>query len=239
VTRSAALFVLRAIVDDDIPTNGGVQRVVSVSAPQGSMVNAPWPRAVVAGNVETSQRMADTIFLALGGVMDVPAQGQGTMNNVILGGAGWTYYETLGGGQGASSTGPGPSGVHVGMSNTRNTPVEVFELEHPARILRYAMREASGGAGVNRGGDGVIREFEALTEIEASLLTDRRRHGPEGSKGGAAGKPGANLKNGKSLPARAAVTLKKGDVLTIETPGGGGWGELPGSEQRKAKKRRR
>src|SRR5690242_311157 len=106
VTRSAALFVLRAIVDDDIPTNGGVQRVVSVHAPAGSMVNAPWPRAVVAGNVETSQRIADTIFLALGQVMDVPAQGQGTMNNVILGGAGWTYYETLGGGQGASSTGP-------------------------------------------------------------------------------------------------------------------------------------
>jgi N-methylhydantoinase B len=231
VTRSAALFVLRSLVDDDIPTNGGVQRVVTVVAPKGSMVNAPWPRAVVAGNVETSQRIADTIFLALSRAVDVPAQGQGTMNNVILGGAGWTYYETLGGGQGASAAGPGPSGVHVGMSNTRNTPVEVLELEHPVRVTRYALREGSGGTGRHRGGEGVVREYQALAEMEASLLTDRRRHGPEGARGGGPGRPGANLLNGVALPARAGVTLRPGDVLRIETPGGGGWGEASGAKR--------
>lgn len=225
VTRSAVLFVLRCLVDDDIPTNGGLHRVVTVHAPDGSVVNAPWPRAVAAGNVETSQRIADVLFLALAGAADVPAQGQGTMNNVVLGGNGWTYYETLGGGQGASTRGPGPSGVHVGMSNTRNTPIEVLELEHPLRIARYARREGSGGAGRHRGGDGVVRAYEALAEVEASLLTERRRHAPQGARGGGPGGPGRNLLNDVELSGRAAVTLRPGDVLTIETPGGGGWGE--------------
>jgi N-methylhydantoinase B len=224
VTRSAALFVVRCLVDDDVPTNGGVQRVVTVAAPPGCLVHAQWPSAVVAGNVETSQRITDLLFLALGSGAAVPAQGQGTMNNVVFGGAGWTYYETLGGGQGASARGPGPSGVHVGMSNTRNTPIEAFELDHPMRIRAYALRPGSGGAGRHRGGDGVAREYEALVPVEVSLISERRRHAPQGAEGGAPGAPGANSVNGRPIGGRAALTLKPGDVLRVETPGGGGWG---------------
>jgi N-methylhydantoinase B len=224
VTRSAALFVTRCLVDEDLPTNGGFHRVVDIHAPEGSLVNAPWPRAVVAGNVETSQRITDVLFLALADAAELAAQGQGTMNNVVLGGAGWTYYETLGGGQGASARGPGPSGVHVGMSNTRNTPIEVLEMEHPIRVRAYALRRNSGGGGQFRGGEGVIREYEAREEMEASLLTDRRRHAPSGARGGGQGQPGENSLNGKVMGARAALTMAVGDVLRVETPGGGGWG---------------
>jgi N-methylhydantoinase B len=231
VTRSAALFVVRCLVEEDVPTNGGVQRVVTVVAPPGSLVNAEWPAAVVAGNVETSQRVADLLFRVLGARAAVPAQGQGTMNNIVFGGRGWTYYETLGGGQGASAKGDGPSGVHVGMSNTRNTPIEVFELEHPMRIRRYALRSGSGGAGRHRGGDGVVREYEALAPCEASLITERRRHAPQGADGGSDGAPGRNLLNGRPIGGRAAVTLARGDVLRIETPGGGGWGRAGAGER--------
>ncbi len=224
VTRSAVLFVLRCIVDADIPTNGGVHRVVDVVAPEGLVVNARWPAAVAAGNVETSQRIADTITLALSEATKVPAQGQGTMNNVVLGGAGWTYYETLGGGQGASAAGDGPSGVHVGMSNTRNTPIEVFELEHPLRLRTYSLRTGSGGKGRHRGGDGIVREYEALAHVEVSLISERRRHPPLGSHGGGPALPGMNSVNGRSVGGRAAVHLAPGDVLRVETPGGGGWG---------------
>jgi N-methylhydantoinase B len=224
VTRSAVLFVLRCLVDQDIPTNGGLQRAIEIMAPPGTMVNAGWPRAVVSGNVETSQRITDTVFAALAGVANVAAQGQGTMNNVVFGAEGWTYYETLGGGQGASPTADGPSGVHVGMSNTRNTPIEVFEMEQPLRIRAYGLRRGSGGEGTRRGGDGVVREYQALAEIEASLLTERRRHAPRGTQGGKNGTPGRNLLNGRPLGSRAAVTLKPGDILRVETPGGGGYG---------------
>ena len=174
VTRSAVLFVLRCVVDADIPANGGVHRVVRVVAPKGLVVNAGWPSAVAAGNVETSQRIADVIALALSQATDVPAPGQGTMNNVVIGGDAWTYYETVGGGQGASRFGNGPSGVHVGMSNTRNTPVEVMELEHPIRLRRYALRERSGGVGTHCGGNGVVREYEALEAMEVSQIFERR-----------------------------------------------------------------
>jgi N-methylhydantoinase B len=146
------------------------------------------------------------------------------MNNVTFGGPGWTYYETIGGGQGASRGAAGPSGVHVGMSNTRNTPIEVLELEHPLRVRTYALRKGSGGVGEWRGGDGVIREFEALAPMEATLLTERRRHGPEGAAGGSAGAPGVNLVNGAALAAKVTLRLAAGDVLRIETPGGGGFG---------------
>jgi len=224
VTRSAALFVVRCLAaDDDLPTNGGVQRVVTVEAPPGCLVNARWPSAVAAGNVETSQRITDLLFLALAAA-DVPAQGQGTMNNVVFGGEGWTYYETLGGGQGASAHGDGPSGVHVGMSNTRNTPIEAFELDHPMRIRSYALRQGSGGTGMHAGGDGVIREYEALVPAEASVISERRRHAPRGTRGGAEGAPGRNALNGESLGGRLIRSLAAGDVLRIETPGGGGWG---------------
>lgn len=229
VTRSAVLFVVRTLLPDDVPMNAGVQRAVRVSAPPGCLVNARWPSAVAAGNVETSQRIADVVFLALArGGLAVPAQGQGTMNNVTLGGPGWTYYETLGGGQGGGPAGPGPSGVHVGMSNTRNTPVEVLELEFPLRVRTYALRGGSGGSGAARGGDGVIREFEALAPADVSLLSERRRHGPRGAAGGSDGAPGRNLLNGVPLASKAAVALKPGDMLRIETPGGGGWGEPTG-----------
>jgi N-methylhydantoinase B len=229
VTRSAALFVVRCLVDDDVPTNGGVQRAVTVEAPRGCLVHAQWPSAVVAGNVETSQRIADLLFRALARGAGVPAQGQGTMNNVVFGGAGWTYYETLGGGQGASARGPGPSGVHVGMSNTRNTPVEAFELDHPMRIRQYALRAGSGGAGRHRGGEGVVREYQALAPVEVSLISERRRHAPQGAEGGGPGAPGANAVNGRSIGGRAAFAMNPGDVLRVETPGGGGWAAASGS----------
>ena len=226
VTRSAVLFVVRTLLPDDVPMNGGVPRAINVTAPPGCLVNARPPSAVAAGNVETSQRIADTVFraLAAGGCV-VPAQGQGTMNNMTFGGSAWTYYETIGGGQGASRGANGPSGVHVGMSNTRNTPIEVLEMEHPLRVRTYALRRESGGKGTWTGGNGVVREFEALAPVEATLLTERRRHGPAGTAGGAAGLAGANLLNGTELPSKITVRLSAGDVLRIDTPGGGGWGK--------------
>jgi len=224
VTHSAALFVVRCLAADDVPTNGGVQRVITVLAPPGCLVNAVWPSAVAAGNVETSQRITDLLFRALEDAA-VPAQGQGTMNNIVFGGDGWTYYETLGGGQGAAARGDGPSGVHVGMSNTRNTPIEAFELDHPMRIRTYALRHGSGGTGRYRGGDGVVREYEALVPTDASVISERRRHAPRGTHGGADGAPGRNAVNGETLSGRIMRVLQIGDVLRIETPGGGGWGE--------------
>jgi N-methylhydantoinase B len=231
VTRSAVLFVVRTLLAEDVPMNAGVQRAVRVSAPPGCLVHARWPSAVAAGNVETSQRITDVVFLALARAgVAVPAQGQGTMNNVTFGGTGagergvWTYYETIGGGQGAGPGGAGPSGVHVGMSNTRNTPVEVLEMEAPLRVRRYALRQGSGGVGKWVGGEGVVREFEALAPLEVSLLTDRRRHPPRGAGGGGDGAVGRNALNGRPLPAKGAARLAPGDVLRIETPGGGGWG---------------
>jgi N-methylhydantoinase B len=225
VTRAAVLFVVRTLLGEDIPMNAGVARAVRVSAPVGCVVNARWPSAVAAGNVETSQRIADVVFQALiAAGLAVPAQGQGTMNNLTLGGPGWTYYETLGGGQGAGPSGPGPSGVHAGMSNTRNTPVEVLEMEYPVRVRRYALRPGSGGAGRWRGGEGVVREIELLAPAEVSILSERRRHAPIGVGGGLDGAVGRNLHNGAPLPAKANFSLAPGDVLTVETPGGGGWG---------------
>lgn len=234
VARSAALFVVRLLTPDDVPTNGGVQRAVRVTAPEGCLVHARYPSAVAAGNVETSQRIVDTLLLAFArGGVPVPAQGQGTMNNVTFGGLGargsglggaWTYYETIGGGQGASRGANGPSGVHVGMSNTRNTPVEVLEMEYPLRLTTYGLRRGSGGVGRWAGGDGVIREFEALAPMEASILAERRRHAPAGAAGGGRGALGRTVLNGVPLAPKASALLERGDVLRIETPGGGGWG---------------
>ncbi|HXF94931.1 MAG TPA: hydantoinase B/oxoprolinase family protein [Gemmatimonadales bacterium] len=235
VARSAVLLVVRTLLPDDVPTNGGVGRAVRVTAPEGCLLNPRHPAAVAAGNVETSQRIADTVFLALARAgVRVPAQGQGTMNNVTFGGGGtahhgpgrigWTYYETIGGGQGASQGAPGPSGVHVGMSNTRNTPIEVLELECPIRVRRYALRRGSGGGGRWAGGDGVVREFEALAAMEVSVLAERRRHRPRGAAGGGDGAPGRTLLNARPLAAKAVARLRPGDRLRVETPGGGGWG---------------
>jgi N-methylhydantoinase B len=226
VTRSAALFVARCLMPEDVPTNGGVARCVTVEAPEGCLVNARPPHAVAAGNVETSQRIADVIMTALAGAgADVVAQGQGTMNNLILGTGRWTYYETIGGGQGGGPRGAGPSGVHVGMSNTMNTPAEVLEMDLPVRVERYAIRRGSGGAGSGNGGDGVIRELRVLEPCQLSLITERRRMAPRGLAGGQDGMPGRNLVNGVEVGAKVAVDLVPGDVVTIETPGGGGYGK--------------
>ncbi|MDB4888127.1 MAG: Hydantoinase B/oxoprolinase, partial [Gemmatimonadetes bacterium] len=225
VTRAAAVFAVRTLLDEDVPTNDGIARAITLILPERSAVNAAWPAAVAAGNVEMSQRIADTILAALGDArVPVAAQGQGTMNNVTFGGAGWTFYETLGGGQGASPGADGPSGVHVGMSNTLNTPVESLERSTPLRIERYALRDGSGGAGTHRGGDGVIRSYRTTVPCTVTLLTERRRHAPRGVHGGSPGEQGMNLLNGTMLPAKCRIALTAGDIVSIETPGGGGYG---------------
>jgi len=231
VTRSACYFVVRCLTDPDAPASGGAFAPVSVRAPEGCLVNAQPPAAVAAGNVETSSRIADVVFLALGEAVDVPAQGQGTMNNVTLGSDSFTYYETIGGGQGACPGANGPSAVHVAMSNTFSTPTEALELGYPIRVERHALRLGSGGAGGHHGGDGVVRELRVLEPARLSIVSERRRHAPQGRKGGAPGAPGRNLLNGDELPAKVTRDLRPGDVVRIETPGGGGYGSpgLPAS----------
>jgi N-methylhydantoinase B len=224
VTRSATYFVVRCLTDPDVPASAGTFAPVRIIAPPGSLVNARPGAAVAAGNVETSCRIVDVLFRALGQAVPVPAQGQGTMNNLTLGNERFTYYETLGGGQGACPDGEGPSGVHVTMSNTLTTPVEALELAYPLRVRRHELRLGSGGQGRHRGGDGVVREVEVLEDCRASIISERRKHPPAGARGGEAGAPGRNLLNGQDLPAKAAVDLSPGDVLRIETPGGGGFG---------------
>jgi N-methylhydantoinase B len=219
VTRSACYFALRVLADPDVPPCAGAYRPVEVVVPEGSLLNARPPAAVAAGNVETSSRVADLVLAAFG-----RAAGQGTMNNVTLGNDDFTYYETIGGGQGACPDADGPSAVHVAMSNTLNTPIEALELEFPLRAVEYALRRGSGGAGAFRGGDGVVRELEALAEMSFSLITERRRHAPPGAAGGSPGAAGRNGLNGEELPPKAAGTLRPGDRLRIETPGGGGHG---------------
>jgi N-methylhydantoinase B len=224
VTRSACFYVVRCLAAPDLPASGGAFAPVTVRAPEGCLVNARPPAAVAAGNTETSSRVTDVVLTALGEALPVPAQGQGTMNNVVLGNERFTYYETIGGGQGACPGANGPSAVHVAMSNTLNTPIEALELAYPLRVERYALRRGSGGAGRFRGGEGVVRELRVLEPCRLSLLTQRRTIAPRGAEGGADGLPGRNLLNGEELPAFATVDLVPGDVLTIETPGGGGYG---------------
>jgi N-methylhydantoinase B len=226
VTASACAFAVRVLTDPDIPPNAGALRPVQVIVPEGTLLNARRPAAVAGGNVETSSRVADLVLAAFG-----RALGQGTMNNLTLGaepsqdgGDGFTYYETLGGGQGACPDAPGPSGVHVAMSNTLNTPVEALELEFPLRVTGYALRRGTGGAGRHAGGDGVVREVEALTDMTYSLITERRRHAPRGAEGGQPGARGRNLLDGEELGPKATGPLRAGQRLRIETPGGGGHG---------------
>jgi N-methylhydantoinase B len=219
VTRSACYFAIRVLTDPDIPPSAGAYRPIEVIAPEGCLLNARSPAAVVGGNVETSSRVADVVLRAFG-----RAVGQGTMNNVTLGSEDVVYYETIGGGQGACPDADGPSGVHVAMSNTLNTPIEALELEFPMRMIEYALRRDSGGAGEQRGGDGVIRELEALAPLSYSLITERRRHAPPGADGGEDGAPGRNLLDGEEVPPKAIGKLEPGQRLRIETPGGGGYG---------------
>jgi N-methylhydantoinase B len=224
VTKSAAFFAVRTLTDPDAPPCAGAYRPIEVRAPEGCLLNARPPAAVVAGNVETSSRVADLVIAALAGARPVPAQGQGTMNNLMLAGEGFTYYETLGGGQGACPDRDGPSAIHVAMSNTLNTPVEALESEFPLRVRELSLRRDSGGAGRHSGGEGIVREIEALAPMSYSLLTERRRHPPRGRDGGADATPGHNLRNGKPLSSKTQGELSPGDTIRIETPGGGGHG---------------
>jgi N-methylhydantoinase B len=230
VTRSACFYVIRCLTAPDLPASGGAFEPVTVRAPAGCLVNARPPAAVAAGNTETSSRIVDVVFAALAQAVPVPAQGQGTMNNVVLGNERFTYYETIAGGQGACPDADGPSAVHVAMSNTLNTPVEALELAYPLRVERYELRLGSGGAGRHRGGDGVVRELRVLEPCRLSLLTQRRALAPRGGLAGGDGRPGRNLLNGEELPAFITRDLAAGDLLRIETPGGGGYGGDGGSQ---------
>src|SRR5262249_18823785 len=224
VAKSACFYVVRVLVDPDVPASGGAFAPVTVTAPEGCLVNARPPAAVAGGNVETSSRIVDVVMRAFGSAVAVPAQGQGTMNNVTLGNDPFTYYETIGRGQGACRHGDGRSGVHVAMSNTLSTPVEALELQYPLRVERYGLRLGSGGEGTHRGGDGVVRELRVLDDCRLSIISERRALAPGGERGGSPGAAGRNLVDGEPAPAKLTRNLAAGDVVTIETPGGGGWG---------------
>ncbi|HWP94137.1 MAG TPA: hydantoinase B/oxoprolinase family protein [Gammaproteobacteria bacterium] len=230
VTAAAVLYAFRCLMPSETPACAGAFRGVRLRAPEGSLVNACRPAAVAAGNVETSSRIVDAVLGALAQALPdrIPAASQGTMNNLAMGArltnGAWDYYETIAGGTGAHAHGPGLSGVQSHMTNTLNTPIEVLEANFPVRVRRYALRDGSGGAGLHRGGDGLVRAFEFLGPAEVTLLTERRRHAPWGLAGGESGAPGRNLLNGEALPGKVACRVAAGDVLTIETPGGGGWG---------------
>ena len=224
VTKSACYFVVRCLTVPDLPASGGAFAPVSVTAPAGCLVNARPPAAVVAGNTETSSRIVDVVFAAFSELVPVPAAGQGTMNNLALGNDRFTYYETVGGGQGACPGVDGPSGVHVAMSNTLATPAEAIELEYPLRVERWELRGGSGGRGSQRGGDGVVRELRVLEDCRLSVLAERRRHAPRGRTGGEEGARGRTLINGEEQPPKLTRQLHAGDVVRVETPGGGGHG---------------
>lgn len=226
VAESAVYFVVRCVTDPEIPPNFGCYEPISVSAPEDSLLNPDPPAAVVGGNVETSQRVTDVVFDALAAAAPgrVPATGQGTMNNVIVGGPGFTYYETIGGGAGANPTSDGLSGVQVGMTNTENTPVEALESEYPLRVTTYALREDSGGAGRFRGGDGLVRELRLDADATVSLLTERRRVAPPGRAGGEDGATGLNLVDGEAVSSKVTRQIPAGTTVRVETPGGGGYG---------------
>jgi N-methylhydantoinase B/oxoprolinase/acetone carboxylase alpha subunit len=240
VTHSAVVFALRSVLDPGVPANGGSLRPVRIDVPTGSVVGARPPAAVGAGNVEVSQRVADVCLGALAQAMPgrVGAASQGTMNNVLIGGEGWVYYETVAGGQGGRPPRPetpdpvpGMSGVHTGMTNTQNTPVEALERAYPLRVRRLRLWPGSGGAGAAPGGDGVERDLEMLESVTVSLITERRESRPWGLAGGAAGRSGENWllpagdeDRARRLPDKVTLRLAPGDVLRLRTPGGGGWG---------------
>lgn len=232
VTRSCLYYAVRVATDPSIPANGGAYRDISLTAPAGSLVNARYPAAVAAGNVETSQRIADVLLGALAQAVPdrVPAASQGTMNNVLIGNDRFAYYETVAGGQGGRPRGPGQSGIQTGMTNTRNTPIESLVTHYPFRITRYTLRRGSGGSGRHPGGDGIEREIEFSEEATVSLLGERRRHRPWGLAGGQSGACGEDLLvradgSTEHLPGKVTFHVDPGDRLLVRTPGGGGWGE--------------
>ena len=227
VTKAACFYAVRVVCDPDAPPSAGAWRPVTVSAPKGSLLNADPPAAVVGGNVETSSRVADLVFAALAEFAPVGAEGQGTMNNLTLAGEDWTYYETIGGGQGACADADGPSAEHVAMSNTLNTPIESLEADFPVVVRELSVRRGTGGRGRHRGGNGIVRELEATEPMRFTLIGERRRHAPHGRDGGEPGERGADLLNGRPIPSKTEGELVKGDRLRIETPGGGGYGPEP------------
>ncbi|XGI83994.1 hydantoinase B/oxoprolinase family protein [Halorutilales archaeon Cl-col2-1] len=228
VAKSAVYYVVRSVTDPDIPPNHGCYEPVRVEAPKGCLLNPEPPAGVVGGNVETSQRITDVVFDAFDYAVDVPAQGQGSMNSLIIGSSSaepeFTYYETIAGGSGGSPRTDGMDGVHVGMTNTLNTPVESLENEYPLRVEEYSLRDGSGGEGRHRGGMGIVRSLRLEADSTVSLITDRRRHAPRGRNGGGVGALGRNLIDGEEVGAKTTVEAEEGSVVTVKTPGGGGYG---------------
>ena len=230
VVAAAVYYVFRCLMPDQTPACDGSFRAIELRVPVGSLLNAQRPAAVAAGNVETSTRIVDVVMGALAQAIPnaIPAASHGSMNNLAMGGTWqgqhWDYYETIAGGMGAGPHSPGLSGVQTHMTNTRNTPVEVLERHYPVRVTQYALRQGSGGQGQQRGGAGLIREFEFLDDASVTLLTERRTRRPWGLAGGEAALAGVNTLNGEILPPKVTCQVKAGDRLRIETPGGGGWG---------------
>lgn len=238
IVRSALLYVIRALCEEELPANDGLLEPVTIDIPPGCLLDPDPGHPVAGGNVETSQRVVDAVLGALAGAVPdrIPAASQGTMNNLALSGAradgsAFTYYETVAGGAGGHPQADGASAVHTHMTNSLNTPVEALERALPVRVVAYAVRRGSGGAGRRPGGDGVVRELEALAPLEGTLLADRRREGPWGLAGGSSGSPGVDRieRDGRAetIPAKGRFTLASGDRIRIETPGGGGWGKAP------------
>ena len=238
IAYSACFYVFRCLLAEDVPATAGLMRPIEVIAPSGSVVNARPPAAVAGGNVETSQRIVDVLLKALAQALPdrIPAASSGTMNNLTIGGIDprtgepFAYYETIAGATGGRPTKPGVSGVHTHMTNSLNTPVEALEYAYPFRVTEYSLRRGSGGRGEQKGGDGVVREIEVLTDAEVTLLADRRRTAPYGLSGGDAGKCGRSIvirENGvqEELPGKTSVRLRHGERIRIESPGGGGWGK--------------
>ena len=232
ITVAATTYVFRCLIAEDVPFTAGLTRPITIINPAGAITNALPPAAMAAGNVETSQRITDVLLGALAQAAPerIPAASSGTMNNLSFGGYDpirrqpFAYYETIAGGMGASAAGPGQDAVHTHMTNSLNTPVEAFEHQYPVRLTAYRVRAGSGGKGLHKGGDGIVKEFEFLASAETTLLSDRRSRGPYGLQGGEAGKPGRNRLRGKSIPAKTRMNLRAGDRLGIESPGGGAWG---------------
>jgi N-methylhydantoinase B len=229
VAAAGVFYVFRCLMPPQTPACAGSFLPIEIHARAGCLVNARYPAAVAAGNVETSTRIVDVLLGALAQAIPqhIPAASHGSMNNVAMGSndaPSWDYYETIGGGMGASMRGNGLSGVQTHMTNTLNTPIESLELLYPLRVVRYALRRGSGGSGQHRGGDGLIREFEFLRSAQVTLLTERRKHSPWGLNGGAAGMSGCNRLNDQVLQGKIALAVKPGDRLTIESAGGGGYG---------------
>ncbi len=238
ITLSAILYVFRSLIEDDIPTNAGLLRPLKLITKKGSIVDAKFPAAVAGGNVETSQRIVDVLLGALSMAIPekIPAASQGTMNNISIGGIDdrtsqpFAYYETIGGGMGASSSCHGESGVHSHMTNTLNTPIEAMEFSYPFMVTEYSIRKNSGGKGKFKGGDGIVREIKLLSNAEVTVLSERRKRPPYGLFGGEPGERGKNIivveGKAREMPGKFNIFLKKGSIVRLETPGGGGYGKI-------------